>query len=58
MRTFSRRGDLAGPVLLIGFGTLVLLINLGRIPVSLWSALSQLWPLALILIGLDLLIPR
>ena len=58
MRKYSRLGDLAGPVLLIGFGTLVLLINLGRIPVSLWSALSQLWPLALILIGLDLLIPR
>jgi len=58
MRTYSRRGDLAGPVLLIGFGTLVLLINLGRIPVSLWGAVSQLWPLALILIGLDLLIPR
>ena len=58
MRTYSRRGDLAGPVLLIGFGTLVLLINLGRLPVSLWEAVSQLWPLALILIGLDLLIPR
>lgn len=58
MKTYSRRGDLAGPVLLIGFGSLVLFINLGRIPVSLWSALSQLWPLALIVIGLDLLIPR
>jgi hypothetical protein len=58
MRTYSRRGDLAGPVLLIGFGTLVLLMNLGRIPVSLWGALSQLWPLALVVLGLDLLIPR
>lgn len=58
MRTRSRRGDLAGPVLLIAFGTLVLLINLGRIPVSLWGAISQLWPLALVVLGLDLLIPR
>jgi hypothetical protein len=58
MKTYSRRGDLAGPVLLIGFGALLLLINLGRIPVSLWSALSRLWPLALIVLGLDLLIPR
>ena len=58
MRTYSRRGDLAGPVLLIGFGTLVFLMNLGRIPVSLWVALSQLWPLALVVLGLDLLIPR
>jgi hypothetical protein len=58
MSTYSRRGDLAGPVLLIGFGTLLLLINLGRIPVSLWGAISQLWPLALVVLGLDLLIPR
>jgi len=58
MVRYSRRGDLAGPALLIGFGTLVLLINLGRAPVSLWGALSHLWPLALIVLGLDLLIPR
>jgi len=58
MVRYSRRGNLAGPVLLIGFGTLVLLINLGLLPVSLWVALSLLWPLALIAIGLDLLIPR
>jgi hypothetical protein len=33
-------------------------MNLGRIPVSLWGALSRLWPLALVVLGLDLLIPR
>jgi hypothetical protein len=54
----SRRGNLAGPVLLIGFGTLLLLINLGMVPMSIWGALARLWPLALILVGIDLLIPR
>ena len=58
MNVTSRRGNLAGPVLLIGFGTLLLMMNLGRVPVSLWGALAKLWPLALILLGLDLLIPR
>ena len=58
MNVTTRRGNLAGPVLLIGFGTLLLLINLGRVPMSLWGALARLWPLALIILGLDLLIPR
>ncbi len=58
MNVTSRRGNLAGPVLLIGFGALMLLINLGRVPMSLWGALARLWPLALIIVGLDLLIPR
>ncbi len=58
MNVTTRRGNLAGPVLLIGFGALLLLINLGRVPVSLWGALARLWPLALIILGLDLLIPR
>lgn len=58
MTSLPRRGGLAGPVLLIGFGTLVLLINLGRLPISIAGAAARLWPLALIAIGIDLLIPR
>jgi hypothetical protein len=58
MNTSYRGRHLTGPVLLIGFGTLVLLINTGRLPTGLWSALLHLWPLALIVLGLDLLIPR
>ena len=58
MNVTTRRGNLAGPVMLIGFGTLLLMVNLGRVPMSLWGALARLWPLALILLGLDLLIPR
>jgi len=58
MNVTARRGNLAGPVLLIGFGTLLLMVNLGRVPMSLWGALARLWPLALVLLGLDLLIPR
>jgi len=58
MTSLPRRGGLAGPVLLIGFGMLVLLINLGRLPISIWGAAARLWPLALIAVGIDLLIPR
>lgn len=46
------------PILLIGFGLLWLLNNLGLIPGWSWSTVWQLWPVFLIAIGLDLLIAR
>lgn len=58
MSSYARRGDLAGPVLLMGFGLLLFLINTGQVPLTLWEALGRLWPLALVAIGIDLLIPR
>lgn len=47
----GRRPRLLGPVVLIALGLLLLLNNLGWLPVDLW----KLWPLVLILIGLEML---
>jgi hypothetical protein len=54
----SQRGGLVGPLLLIGFGLIFLLDNLGVLSVSLWDVIFRLWPVILIAIGLDLLIGR
>ncbi len=46
------------PVLLIGIGVVALLVNTGRLPGdNLWGLLS-LWPLLLVLAGLDLIFAR
>lgn len=55
---YSRRPGLAGPLILIGVGVLILLSNLGLLPYGLWSTLWRLWPLVLVLIGLDMLFGR
>ena len=54
----TRRGGLAGPILLIGFGLLLLLSNLGYISGSIWNILLRMWPVILIVAGIDLLIGR
>lgn len=46
------------PVLLIGVGVIWLLYSLGLIPPANFGTLVSLWPLILIVIGLDLLIGR
>jgi hypothetical protein len=46
------------PVLLIGFGLIWLMVNIGILPGWNWGSLWRLWPLFLIAIGLDLLIAR
>lgn len=46
------------PVVLIGFGAIMLLANLDLIPAPSLSALVRLWPLALIILGLDILVGR
>lgn len=46
------------PFLLIVVGTLFLLNNLGVVPWSVWLTLARLWPVILILFGLDLLLGR
>ena len=53
-----RRGGLAGPILLIGLGLLLLLSNLGWISGSIWNILLRMWPVVLIVVGIDLLIGR
>jgi hypothetical protein len=54
----ARRGGFVGPLLLIGFGVIFLLNNLGVLAVSVWDVIFRLWPVILIAIGLDLLIGR
>ncbi|MBM2810355.1 MAG: hypothetical protein HW416_1114 [Chloroflexi bacterium] len=47
---------LVGPAVLIAFGILLLLTNLGLIPVDVWRMTWRLWPLLLVALGLELLI--
>lgn len=52
-----RRG-LVGPILLIGLGLVFLAQNLGWVQAGIWLNLLRLWPLILIAVGIDLLVPR
>lgn len=54
----KRRPSLLGPVLLIGLGILLLLQNLGLLPFGFWSTLWRLWPVLLVIGGLDLILGR
>ncbi|HTJ60284.1 MAG TPA: DUF5668 domain-containing protein [Candidatus Saccharimonadales bacterium] len=56
----TRRGpSLAWPLILITLGVVFLLANAGYITGDLWGRLAQIWPMALVLIGVDLLVrPR
>jgi len=56
----ARRGpSLAWPLILITVGIVFLLANAGYITGDLWGRLAQIWPIALVLIGVDLLVrPR
>src|SRR5919197_5037441 len=51
-----RRRSIVGPTLLIVLGGLLLLNNLGVLPWEVWGNLWRLWPLVLILVGLELLV--
>jgi hypothetical protein len=55
----GRRGSaLVFPLLLVVVGIILLLNNLGIIPWAIWIALADLWPVVLILVGIELLIAR
>lgn len=51
-----RTRSLVLPILLIALGVLFLLGNTGYLNASFWRQLFQLWPLLLVLIGVDLLL--
>lgn len=53
-----KREGFVGPVFFIGLGLLFLLGNLGMLQVSPWNMLIRLWPVFLIVWGLDLLIGK
>jgi hypothetical protein len=52
----ERRPSLFGPLLLIAAGILFLANNLGVIPGDFWDVVLQMWPLILVLAGLDSII--
>jgi len=51
-------GSVIAPLLLIFVGGVLLLQNAGILPASVWGDLSRLWPLVLVLGGLELLVGR
>jgi len=54
----SSAGRYVFPLLLVAVGVILLLNNLGVIPWTIWIALGQLWPIVLILLGVELLLGR
>jgi hypothetical protein len=58
MRYAGRYGSILWPAMLILAGVFALLVNTGRIPVDRLYQLFDLWPLILIVIGLELIIRR
>ncbi|NIM95521.1 MAG: hypothetical protein GTO18_17625 [Anaerolineales bacterium] len=52
------RGGLAGPIILIGVGIILLLNMTGVLAIDLWDLFISAWPIILIAFGIDLLIPR
>ena len=53
-----RHQRIAGPIILVALGGLLLLANFGLLSVSAWEILFRLWPLIFIAIGLDILLAR
>lgn len=57
-RRYYRRSSLVGPVLLVGMGVLLLLNNFNMLPRNSWVVIFRLWPVFLILLGIDILFGR
>src|SRR5207248_653583 len=51
-----RRGGVVGPLILIFIGAVFLLQNTGYLPPNFWVNLWRLWPLILVLVGIELLL--
>jgi hypothetical protein len=58
MNEHHHRPSFFWPIILIGAGAILLLRNLGMVPAFSWSSLLRLWPLLLIVFGLDILFGR
>lgn len=54
----QRRPSLVWPLVLIGFGVMLLLGNMGVIKDDVWLIAYRMWPLLLIALGLDVLMGR
>ena len=53
-----RRNEIAGPVFMIGLGTIFLLGSVGLLGWGAWDILWRLWPLLLVAFGLEIIIGR
>lgn len=53
-----RQGGLVFPLVLVFFGLMFLLINLGIVDRSIWAQIIRFWPVLLILSGIDTLLRR
>ena len=58
MNEFQKPKSLFFPLLLVAAGVLILLINVGSLPGTVWENLVQYWPVILIIAGLDGLYKR
>lgn len=56
MNERSYRPSILGPLILITAGILLLLNQSGRLPWTIWGTLWRLWPVIIILIGIEILI--
>jgi hypothetical protein len=54
--TSKSRRSFFWPIVLIGFGVILLLSNMGFFPATSWAVLWRLWPVALIALGIDVLV--
>ena len=54
--TTYRRPPIVMPVILIGIGVLALMHNYGQLPGNFWQTILPLWPVLLVLIGVEILI--
>ncbi|MHB1414432.1 MAG: LiaI-LiaF-like domain-containing protein [Chloroflexota bacterium] len=52
------RRSIVGPLILIALGVIFLLNTMGVLPWNAWSVLWRLWPLVLVLVGVELLFGR
>ena len=54
----ARRVAGQGPLLVLGLGAVLLAHTTGLLPAGWWWLLARLWPVLLVLVGLDMLIGR
>lgn len=53
-----RRNEIAGPVFMIGLGSIILLTSVGLVGWRAWDILWRLWPILLVAIGLEIIAGR
>ena len=58
-QTRIRRGpSIMMPIIVIGFGVMMLMSNLGAVDFDLWNFVEKFWPLIIVALGIDILLGR